>query len=157
MQQEGPIGDSKNTHLLYNLPPPKDIHIGRSWMPGSTMHQETPTGWSKRVETETRRAVMGLKGESGRPHSLSHFQPLELAHAAAVGWSQCPLLHSAQHYQKTKSIYFNFWGKHFQCLQRPPPHTPFFFFPIVFLGFFVLVLPINAYHSLKQLDSEAQE
>lgn len=58
---------------------------------------------------------------------------------------------------KKQKVFTLISGANIFSVYKDPPHTPFFFFPIVFLGFFVLVLPINAYHSLKQLDSEAQE
>lgn len=70
-----------------------------------------------------------------------------------VGWSlMASPPQSSTLSKNTKRIYLHFWGKYFWCLHR----LCFFYFPVFF--FFVLVLPINVYHSLKQcLDAGVQE
>lgn len=89
MQREGSIGDTKSTHLFFKyffliifltfFFPQGPPHWQKLDARQLHVTEETPTGWSKRVETETSRAVMGLR----ETHSLSCFQPQELTHAAA--------------------------------------------------------------------------
>lgn len=69
------------------------------------------------------------------------------------GELQWPFLHNPQHYQQPQKDFPQFLVP---VRAPPPPPAALFFF--LFFSFFVLVLQINVYHSLKQLlDAAARE
>lgn len=72
------------------------------------------------------------------------------------GELQWPLLHNPQHFQQPQKDFPQLLVQILAGLRRSPPARCLGFFPIFF--FFVLVLQINVYHSLKQLlDAAARE
>lgn len=158
MQQERSIGAVDGMHLFFFLP--EDLHVSRSGMPESSTRWEKSQWDGKRGWKERRAGLCPVSGLCGKTTQLklcrSHFQPWELAHA--IAWWGAAMASPPQ------SATLSTTPKDFpqflvQILADPHPSPParrLGFFPIFF--FFVLVLQINVYHSLKQLlDAAARE
>lgn len=163
MQREGSIGDTKSTHLFFKyffliifltfFFPPRTSTLTEAGCQTAPCNRGNTNWMVKEGGNRDKPGCDGAQGDS----------QLKLLPATGVDtccclviWSQRPLLHTPQHNQKTQKGFISISGASISSVYIDPFFFPFLFF--LFFSFFVLVLPINVYHSPKQcLDAGARE